>query len=83
MRYWVIVAGGNGAAALFPKLQTQDAVACEPAGCIGPTLPVTFGEFEPLIVVCVDGTSITGNAHSKASSEMMAGVCGLPSMVSC
>jgi len=82
-RYCVIVGGGNGGAELFPKFHEHDAVACEPAGCIGPTLPVTFEEFEPLIVVWVAGIWIAGKAHSNASSEMVAGVCGFPSMVSC
>jgi len=78
-----MVGGGKGGGELLPKLQAHDAVACEPAGCIGPTRPVTFEEFEPLFVVWVAGIWITGKAHSKASREMVAGVCGFPSMVSC
>ena len=84
----VNVGGGAGAADPWPNCHVHDAVACEPAGCIGPTLPFTGKVLEPVAVAFVLGgtgadTAMTGNAHSNASAAILPGVCGFPAMVSC
>jgi hypothetical protein len=61
----------------------QEARTFEPAGCIGPTLPLTAGELDPAAVVLVDGASTSGNVHSNASAAMTPGVWGTPSIVTC
>jgi hypothetical protein len=82
------VGGGAGAADPWPNCHVHEAVPCEPAGCIGPTLPFTSGVLEPVAVALVSGatgadTAMTGNAHSNASPEILPGACGTPFMVTC
>jgi hypothetical protein len=79
----VSVDGGGGAADPWPNCHVHDAVARDPAGCMGPTLPVTAGVLEPVTLVLFGATSIAGNVHSNASAAIGPGFCGLPSIVSC
>jgi hypothetical protein len=61
----------------------QDAVACEPAGCIGATLPFAGITVEPFAVPLAVVTATVGNAHSNASEAIVPGGWGLPSIVCC
>src|SRR5262249_38241203 len=79
--------GGAGAADPWPNCHVQEAVACVPAGSINPRLPLTRGVLDPFATRGSPGfgrdTSTTGKAHSNASAEIVPGLCGFPSMVSC
>lgn len=77
--------GGAGAGDPCANCHEQDAVPCEPAGCIRPTDPVTGGELDPdaARLVGAAATSITGKDHSKASAAIVPGGCGVPSIVNC